>query len=664
MLSLLTQFFQWILTTSLMACVLIVFILAAKLLLGERLKPRWSYMLWMLLVLRLLLPWTPDSSFSVFNVVSLDIRMEANEAGPAASSPEQTPAEKGAVEQTSAEQTTAGQTLVEQTTAGQTLVEQTTAGQTLVEQTTAGQTNAVRQQGFAAHEQESAAPASVPQLIASSDAEESAHIATERSTLSFVQLMSMIWLIGALAAAGLLIRVNVPFIRRIKLEPHVARTDSLAILEQCKQELGIRRKLALIESRHVVSPTLMGVFRPKLLMPTGVMELLSERELRHIYLHELCHLKRNDLAVNAIMNALLILHWFNPLLWFSYNKLREDQELACDSMALAHMGAHESTDYARTIIKLLELFSAPTRRLASTVTISGNKQELKRRIRMIQSQKPNAYRWSLLGISLMLLLSGCALTNASDSSSGNTQGSAVYGDHIMQLGGSEKERQPTQDAALGELLVENDGVALYGTRTQDDIIEDYGTTPDAIIENITVRTSTGSKTFAWKSRTKLTTSKVHPYVNVGDVDADGRDEIVIFLIASDSEQRPDNIYKQEIHVLNMEDLSELPVEDPMKAIQERVTSSITDNGDTVKIIVDTGDERREENYAKFLLNDWANEVDFQKDFYYLFAEDGIKTVVSSSPTPPGSGITWGNIKLLVEYDSSLKVKNIKIAYMS
>lgn len=658
MLSLLTQFFQWILTTSLMACVLIVFIFAAKLLLGERLKPRWSYMLWTLLVLRLLLPWTPDSSFSVFNVVSLDMRMDVNEAGPAASSPERTPErtpeEKGAVELTPAEQATA-----EQATAGQTLVEQittekaekVTVEQTITDQATAGQTDAVRQQGFAASEQQSAAPASVPSSAASSDAEESTHIATERDLLSFVQLMSMIWLIGALAAAGLLIRVNVRFFMRIKLEPRVARADSLAMLEQCKQELGIRRKLVLIESKHVGSPTLMGVFRPKLLMPTGVMELLSERELRHIYLHELCHLKRNDLAVNAVMNALLILHWFNPLLWFSYNKLREDQELACDSMALAHMGAHESTDYARTIIKLLELFSAPTRRLASTVTISGNKQELKRRIRMIQSQKPNAYRWSLLGISLMLLLSGCALTNASDSSSRNTQGSAVYGDNIMKLSGSEKEQQPTQDAALGELLVENDGVALYGTRTQGDMIED-----------ITVRTSTGSKTFAWKHGTEFTASNDHPYVNVGDVDADGRDEIVIFLVASDA----DYIFKQEIHVLNMEDLSELPVEDPMKAIQERVTSSITDNGDTVNIVVDTGYERKEENYAKFLFNDWANELDFQKSFYYLFAEDGIKTVVSSSPIhqPEHGLVTWGNIKLLVEYDSSLKVKNIKIAYMS
>lgn len=618
----LTQAFQWILSTSLMAAVLVVFILAAKLLLGERLKPRWSYLLWMLLALRLLLPWTPESSFSIFNVVTLDMRMETNEAGPAELPSVQAirePAETEAVGQ------------------------QPIAASGSVQQSPAkGQKDSAQELQVPAHRQQSAAElgsatdAPMPLSPIASDT-------AEQSAISFWQVLSVIWLVGGLAAAGMLIRVNVRFFMKIKREARIAGPDNLAVFEQCKRELGIRRSVALMESKHIGSPTLTGVFRPRLLMPTGFSELLSERELRHIYWHELCHLKRNDLPVNAVMNALLILHWFNPLLWFAYNKLREDQELACDSMALARMGTHESKDYARTIIKLLELFSAPARRLASTVAISGSKKELERRITMILTRKPNAYRWSLLGISLMLLLSGCMLTNASEGSSGE----------MREFAGLETPALPQTAADPGELLAENDGIALYGTRTQDDMIE-----------GITVRTSEGSKTFDWKHKIKFTGDDLHPYVNVGDVDADGRDEIVIFLIASDAMERPDYIYKQEIHVLNMEDFSELPVEDPMKAIQERVKSSITENEDTVTVAVDTGDERREENYAKILNSAWDTEVNFHKEFYYIFTEEGIKTVVTGSYAAPETGVTNRLMHLLVEYDSSLKVKKIKIPHMA
>jgi beta-lactamase regulating signal transducer with metallopeptidase domain len=62
------DFFNWVLSTSVMASLLVALILIIKLGLGNRLKPRWHYMLWLLLTLRLLLPWIPESPLSIFNL--------------------------------------------------------------------------------------------------------------------------------------------------------------------------------------------------------------------------------------------------------------------------------------------------------------------------------------------------------------------------------------------------------------------------------------------------------------------------------------------------------------------------------------------------------------------------------------------------------------------
>ncbi|MBW7476394.1 M56 family metallopeptidase [Paenibacillus oenotherae] len=617
MLALLTQSFQWILATSLMASVLILFILAAKLLLGERLQPRWTYMLWMLLLARLLLPWTPESSFSIFNFLTPqssfsvfdfltpDTSLRTNEA-PSATPPEEP-------ERTS-------------------------------------------QAAAAPHREPAPHNSSSPQWAPPQNtAEISSSIKNDR-TLGYIEILSIIWLIGALAAAGTMLRVNIRYSIQLKREPRTASGDILPLFEQCKAELGIRRSVALVESRHAASPALTGVFRPKLLMPVGMMNVLSAQELRHIFVHELCHLKRNDLAVNGMMNVLLVVHWFNPLLWFSYHKLREDQELACDSMVLAHMGQREANDYAHTIIKLLELFSAPTR-IASTVAISGSKKELKRRIMMIRSKQTNGYKWSLLGIALMLLLSGCTLTNASNGTVQTIQGAASYEAGYMKLDGKSTEQlQEVEDssATREEVLLYDyryDGVFLYGTRAED------GT-----FDGMTVRTRNKQKHFPWRHPVKLNHNPV-PYLRMADVDKDGQKEIIVLLVSSLTERKYNDDFQSEIHVLNQSDLSELEVENPMKAIHEKVTSSIEVKDGRAVVSIDTGDEQKERSYAA-LMDSYGEQVEFGEHFYYEITEDGVQAIVTGSLSPRGSATQFRPILLVVEYDSALKVKRIGVERFS
>ncbi|MCI3923557.1 M56 family metallopeptidase [Paenibacillus sp. TRM 82003] len=323
-----------------MATALVFLIFAIKWGFKEKLKPRWTYLLWMLLLLRLVLPWTPESSFSMFNFLSLD-----NYNG----------------------------TILEE------------SGRSTDPKTVTMQ---------------------LPTLNA-----ESVTLPTAVATVSLKQIGSVIWLAGTIMTLGIIVFSNVRFALKVKNEPRVQDPNVLSILEIARHEMGIRRNITLMKSNRVASPTLLGVLKPKLLMPKSGLDALSAAEMRFIFLHECSHVKRNDIATNWLMNALLVLHWFNPLLWYAYHKMRDDQEIACDSLALTRITQEESKDYAFTIIKLLEAFGKPVH-LASAASMSGNKKELKRRIFMIGTFTQNSYQWSLLGLILMLLLSGCTLTNA------------------------------------------------------------------------------------------------------------------------------------------------------------------------------------------------------------------------------------------------------------
>jgi len=67
----LETFFKWLLETTWQAAVLAVIILLVQRLMRHRLSPAWRYGLWFLLVARLLMPMTPRSAVSVFNLAKL-----------------------------------------------------------------------------------------------------------------------------------------------------------------------------------------------------------------------------------------------------------------------------------------------------------------------------------------------------------------------------------------------------------------------------------------------------------------------------------------------------------------------------------------------------------------------------------------------------------------
>ncbi|MGP8198543.1 MAG: M56 family metallopeptidase [Limisphaerales bacterium] len=184
----------------------------------------------------------------------------------------------------------------------------------------------------------------------------------------------------------------------------------LNLLEDCKQRMGVRTPVTVVETVAVDGPCLFGVLRPRLLLPPGFTRDFSLDELRYVFLHELGHVKRNDILLGWLMAFLQVLHWFNPLVWLAFSRMRMDRELACDALALSHAEEQDNKPYGRTIVKLLEQFG-DSGRAPSLAGIVEEKQQMRERITMIAKFHKSNGSFVLAG-TLLAALAVITLTDA------------------------------------------------------------------------------------------------------------------------------------------------------------------------------------------------------------------------------------------------------------
>ncbi|WP_372008951.1 M56 family metallopeptidase [Paenibacillus chitinolyticus] len=341
--------FLFILNISFKAGVMVVLILTIKVLFKDRLPASWNYYLWLLLILRLLLPDSLGSQLSIFNYLDINPH-EAVTLQPSSLQPNTT---------------------------------MTISNNNMDVNINGENVNYLK--SFDSH--------------------------SRKSNFYLLNWLSFIWIAGVLLISIAIYRANRKFAITLKKNSKPCMDSSLLEqLETCKQIIGINRRVPLMTTSAVCVPSLYGLWRPRILIPPKGVESFSTEEWKHVFLHELAHLKRKDIGVNWIVNILVIIHWFNPLLWLALRKMREDQEIASDYLAVSSMNKQQSQEYAAVLIKWMEYFQKPPLTVHS-VSMLDNKRYLKRRIQMI-IQKRASYKWSLVGMLALALLAAVSLTSA------------------------------------------------------------------------------------------------------------------------------------------------------------------------------------------------------------------------------------------------------------
>ncbi len=226
-----------------------------------------------------------------------------------------------------------------------------------------------------------------------------------------VEILPLLWLLGALVMAGIVGARNFSLWRTVRRERPITEPQILDLLEDCKMEMDVKTIVGVVVSDRVKSPVLFGFVRPRLLLPQGILEAYGLEELRYIFIHELAHFKQRDIYLGWLMALLQILHWFNPLMWFAFHRMRVDRELACDGLAVSRMNAHEPPKYGRTILDLFERFSQVSY-MPSIAGILEDSSKLERRIKMIAKFKKTSRKRSAGAVLVLVALAYVTLTDA------------------------------------------------------------------------------------------------------------------------------------------------------------------------------------------------------------------------------------------------------------
>lgn len=270
---------------------------------------------------------------------------------------------------------------------------------------------------------DSIAQAPLPEQVVTDDVPESTEVTpltAETSTeplsrpsqdWSRIDPLALTWLIGALGVAGLALVSDLRLWLRVRTLRPVTDGKILECFEDCKTEMDVHTIVGLVLTDRVSSPCIFGVVRPRVLLPLGALESLSEKQLRFVFLHELAHLKRWDNLLGWLMLLAQVLHWFNPLVWFAMLRMRTDRELACDHRVLSLLSKQEANAYGATIMDL----STGWARLGTLPSMAGiveNRSLLKRRIEMIAEFKPQTKSHHWLALGLLLVIALVTLTEA------------------------------------------------------------------------------------------------------------------------------------------------------------------------------------------------------------------------------------------------------------
>lgn len=234
---------------------------------------------------------------------------------------------------------------------------------------------------------------------------------------SISQRLTLMWLGGAAAVLGLMVLLHVRLLLRIRRDAVPASAEVATILRKACDLAHIRRMPRLICTDAIRAPSLFGVLRPAILLPKAVAENEKPAGLQLIFLHELAHMKRWDLVSQIIASLAIALHWYNPAVWWAGRRLRAEAEMAADSHALRSTGTGAAEAHHMGELLLGFANHAAAAWVASFLAftqmgISDNKQDLRRRIEALMDiARGRRTRW-FVGLSVFFLFALTGLTNA------------------------------------------------------------------------------------------------------------------------------------------------------------------------------------------------------------------------------------------------------------
>ena len=404
--------YSWLIHATVYLTVTAFLIILFKLIFLNRLKAKWHFLIWSVLLIRFIVPVFPSSSVSIFNTVKVD---------------------EGVIEQSSY------QTIItppDDETDSQDNDNYTVAQglQKMLEADRNNDTDSVKQ-----------APHSESNGFVSTTVESGKSV----TIINIDRIVLCIWLGGTVILLGYFITVLA--IYRHKLKQSRREYDNLTLLNKCKEQLDIKRMVRVYYAD--TTPMLIGLFKPAIYVPEG----LNEAELGATLLHELNHLKHLDILWSAIATIVLCLNWFNPIIWISFFMFKRDLEVYCDERTLRY--AENKQSYALLLLKTAT--ARKEKYVLGTTSLQSGKADIKRRISfMAKFKKPSVVVIVIAVILVGVMTTACLTNPVTKDRSANTNDTndllpisnmdyeGIYADESFQVFRSKQSLEELKESVL------------------------------------------------------------------------------------------------------------------------------------------------------------------------------------------------------------------------
>ena len=149
------------------------------------------------------------------------------------------------------------------------------------------------------------------------------------------------------------------------------------------------------------TPFILGLFRPRIYLPSGI----SEEHAAQVLLHERAHLARRDHIWKPLGFLLLAVYWFHPVFWFAFRAFAKDIEYACDARVIRDMDLAVRKSYSEALL------AASVRRYSLVCPLAFGEEDIRGRLKAVLSYKKPAFWLSIVGVVLCIALAVGFLTD-------------------------------------------------------------------------------------------------------------------------------------------------------------------------------------------------------------------------------------------------------------
>ncbi len=155
---------------------------------------------------------------------------------------------------------------------------------------------------------------------------------------------------------------------------------------------------------HIITPFVLGIFKPKIYLPSS----LPNNETEFVLLHEKHHIKRLDHIIRILAFIALSIHWFNPLVWLAFSISGKDMEMSCDEAVMKNITRDIRVEYVQSLMRI-----ATGKKFVFNSPLAFGEGDPKGRVKNVMLYKKPTFLISVVALTIVAVLGVGLLSSSS-----------------------------------------------------------------------------------------------------------------------------------------------------------------------------------------------------------------------------------------------------------